>query len=347
MQRQPSPSHSLPPNWGPEHQAELARLYPPAPARPVWAMAGTFATAWTATDRVFVQQQIHRERAGSEKVGALSALRKRVFADLTIARPVTFSAQQVEALPYERDDAVLRDSWAHLRLPFPSVYLSMDNADPAKYMASEMPDGADLPAHLGALLVQDPASQFARCAVFASDGMYPWMTGVAQWTGEDITVAPSSPTADFDEMFIGRTWLGLERALACMHLIESAHAELVEAPASRQVRRQTERKGGNIGLIVRLGGPKKRTESRGGKANYSHRFERRGHWAFYPPGTRMADAAPDKLSWSTDHQQYMRRVWHPPAIVGPDHLPFVPKVRVVRDSGYATRSSRTTGGTDG
>ena len=112
-----------------------------------------------------------------------------------------------------------------------------------------------------------------------------------------------------------------------------------EAYVSRQVRRQVERSDGKIQIArtVRVAPTNiKRNPSKdkGGSANYSHRFERRGYTRHVTKGSH-AKVDLIKPCYRRDKQGVLtcpdgcRREWCPPTIVGSDDLPFVPKARIV------------------
>lgn len=56
------------------------------------------------------------------------------------------------------------------------------------------------------------------------------------------------------------------------------------------------------------------------------RFWSRGHMAFYPVGTRVADADPEQLTWLPE-RGWGRLVWRSPSLKGPADAPIVRRVR--------------------
>jgi hypothetical protein len=125
-----------------------------------------------------------------------------------------------------------------------------------------------------------------------------------------------------------------------LYFLDAHNVSIAEdVPVSRQVRRQVERSGGKIHIAktVRVAPTNiKRTptKGKGGTANYSHRFERRGYTRHVTRGSH-AKADLMKPCYRRDAEgtptcpDGCRREWCPPTIVGNDDLPFVPKARIV------------------
>jgi hypothetical protein len=131
----------------------------------------------------------------------------------------------------------------------------------------------------------------------------------------------------------------VERALAVLALLDNTvGVELREKDrreVSRQVMRQAERAGARIAWTVAIEVPKRSSRANGkgeSKANYSHRFERAANFACFTRGPHVAD--PAKLSsWCPRHgAKACRREFRPATIVGPAHLPLIPKVRRITEA---------------
>ncbi|MBS1885634.1 MAG: hypothetical protein JSU06_00430 [Actinobacteria bacterium] len=117
------------------------------------------------------------------------------------------------------------------------------------------------------------------------------------------------------------------RVLSVIHALDSTvNIELADAEPSRPERRAVERalrRGGDalISKTVRIH-PTRQTEARpetGSKREYSHAHWRRGHFAHYPLGTRMADRLAERDATKlVDHpvKGLCRKVYRPPTIVG-------------------------------
>lgn len=117
------------------------------------------------------------------------------------------------------------------------------------------------------------------------------------------------------------------RVLSVIYALDSTvNIELADAEPSRPERRAVDRalKRGRDALIsktVRIH-PTRQTETRpetGSKREYSHAHWRRGHFAHYPLGTRMADRlAESDATKLVDHpvKGLCRKIYRPPTIVG-------------------------------
>lgn len=117
------------------------------------------------------------------------------------------------------------------------------------------------------------------------------------------------------------------RVLSVIYALDSTvNIELADAEPSRPERRAVDRalRRGRDALIsktVRIH-PTRQTEARretGAKREYSHAHWRRGHFAHYPLGTRMADRlAESDATKLVDHpvKGLCRKVYRPPTIVG-------------------------------
>lgn len=130
-----------------------------------------------------------------------------------------------------------------------------------------------------------------------------------------------------------------EAVIDSLYFLDSHNVAIEDATVSRQVRRRAERSGGEIQIaqVVRVGPTKIRrtpTKDKGGTANYSHRFERRGYTRHVTKGSH-AKADLIQPCYRRDAEGNLtcpngcRREWVPPTIVGDEELPFVPKTRVV------------------
>jgi len=131
-----------------------------------------------------------------------------------------------------------------------------------------------------------------------------------------------------------------QAAVDALYFLDSRNVTIEDAEVSRQVRRQIERSDGEIQIAqtVRVGPTKVRrngsTQGRGGAANYSHRFERRGYSRHVTKGSH-AKVDLVRPCFRRDEEGELtcpsgcRREWVPPTIIGDQDLPFVPKSRIV------------------
>jgi hypothetical protein len=117
------------------------------------------------------------------------------------------------------------------------------------------------------------------------------------------------------------------RVLSVIYALDSTvNIELADSRLGRQERRSVERtlrRGGDamISKTVRIH-PTRQSDARtagSGKREYSHAHWRRGHFAHYPLGTRMADRLAERDATKlVDHpvKGLCRKVYRPPTIVG-------------------------------
>lgn len=275
-------------------------------AKPRWEGAPGFSSAWDGLCGL----------VGDSKWMA-EALRR-----LSMARVLTLAAEQMEVLPSiagdrfdgASDEGVLNDAMHRVTLPWQYIYL-------------------DVPPN---------PSRIAGC--LASQGFPPkWPRGrlhlIVFAHRDDGRVMPIGAVRDNPPPTVAQCWgvapdallSHAERSVAVFQWLESINVEIVDQSVTRQVRRAAERRGAEIAKIVRVKLPRsyRNGRARNGSVEFSHRFEVRGHYKFFPESTRLAQAAPEKLSWVPEREGYFRRVWCPPFVKGPIDKPLVPKTRVL------------------
>lgn len=127
-------------------------------------------------------------------------------------------------------------------------------------------------------------------------------------------------------------FVGAAEILKVLYFLDTPNIEIVDAPVSRQVRRQAERSGATIAktIFVRHNTKRSSRDDDGEHIDYSHRFEVRGHWKYYPEGTQIADARPDLLRY-VPGRGMCRKIWCPPFVKGDPEKPLVLKTRRLRD----------------
>jgi hypothetical protein len=122
--------------------------------------------------------------------------------------------------------------------------------------------------------------------------------------------------------------------LKILFFLDTPNIEIGHADVSRQVRRAAERRGAKISQTVWVKHNQKRSQRDGDAESehidYSHQFEVRGHWKYYPEGTKTADARPDLLRY-VPGRGLCRKIWCPPFVKGPEDKPLVLKTRRVRE----------------
>jgi hypothetical protein len=129
-----------------------------------------------------------------------------------------------------------------------------------------------------------------------------------------------------------------ERAIAALAWLQSFNVELIQAPLSRRQRERELKKGREIALTVQVRQARRytSTSNSSGTANYSHRFETRGHYKHY--FETKANGEPSKTFERCHARDSSRivvidgkpcfRFWVQPFVKGPADKPFVPKIRV-------------------
>lgn len=295
--------------------------------RPAWAASPNFARCWAGAERV------HTEGLN------------QVLDGLAEARVIAVDREQVQALPrfftYSQDALELRDTsnlaalLSEVRAPFPATFLDLDNAS----LAPSEPNAGTVAA---ALVVPGERVSFSReipgvaigpflstadgvpqlvCWVFSDGGDL-----VTAWVDSDVRDQLEGARDEYGWRHCSS--LGVDVAAAVLTWLESVNVDLVEAHVSPRQRKRELSKGRKIALTVQVRPPKSKPVGRNGKANYSHRFEVRGHYMHFPEGTKIGDADPEKLSF-VPGRGFVRKVWCPPHVKGPADRPLVPKVRIV------------------
>lgn len=307
--------------------------------RPEWAAAGTFYEAWR--EAVWTQQE--------SMIDWHKLLARTIAADLATSHVLTMDAAQIDALPNVFETyADSAAAFVDVKLPFDPVYISTDRV---------LLDRFAYPVYLlGALVERPPNMKRDYNNEHMWDGRQPFILPLIEmsdlerpfWPGYGLThpdrrgwqvehMLDHVDLSQFSDSLTSyvkdsRTVIAdaAEQIVKIIYFLESSNVELVEGPASRQEKRHVARKGGKIALTVQVRAPKRRVPSGAPAAHvdYSHRWEVRGHYKHFPVGTRLADAAPEKL---VDHETLgrCRRVWCPPFVKGPQDKPLVPKIRVV------------------
>lgn len=137
---------------------------------------------------------------------------------------------------------------------------------------------------------------------------------------------PDDKVQSFDYLMGWVTLACACRVLSTIYALDSTvNIELADAEAPRAERRRVKRaqeKGepAHISQTVRIRATREsKRPDREGKRQYSHAFWRRGHFAHYPLGTKMADALAERDSTKlVDHpvKGLCRKVYRPPMVIG-------------------------------
>lgn len=257
---------------------------------------------------------------------------------MPLARVVRVLAAQMDALPCETEFSMVAERGRRIALPFDPLFvdfggLPMWHVEGVRLVATVVgiagdqtsPTGRQIQA-ITLIRVRDHLYVAGAASPSPTEGGF----GCVPALGSD-ECEPNGMAGDkFDEQGRACAAYGAERTIALLTLLESANVYLDDLPLSRQVRRATERRGGQIALTVHIRQSTRRARGGVGRhIEYAHRFETRGHYKYFPEGTRLADAKPEKLSWVPEKGAYMRRIWCPPFVKGPADKPLVPKIRTV------------------
>jgi hypothetical protein len=308
-------------------------------ARPTWEASRTFGTVWEGTVACAQNLKIARpwREWGCEVLRGLATARVLVVdpAQAAVLPPLT-CARFGEA----QDLELFRNAMERVTLPWDSIYMDLGGVLRPDY------DNTQECAEIPGALVRRFEDGRLRILGFV-DGtpisvVAPGERGVGAWTPaleygrDEVSAAYARAGKDVAEMEKEMAENAIDRAervIAALQWLESANVEVVDAPLTRQVRRQAERKGHEISKIVRVKLPKSHRDGRQpmhtGVIDFDHRFEVRGHYKFFPAATKLAKAAPEKLSWVPERNGYFRRIWCPPFVKGPIGKPLVPKTRVL------------------
>ncbi len=286
--------------------------------RPAWAAAGGFAECWAALER----------------------LPRLDLSPLAKSRVITISATQTEELPRVSDAPnVLKE----MRLPFDHVYLDLGRVKPFSGANDSLllrgaqisQEGWFIPNATPAPSIAVFAQGFGRpTGLFALGG--PTIED-AQWRWDfDSYWHPAETLSDSRKQLLALTF---ERCISVLQWLQSYNVELVEAPLSPRQRERELKKGRQIALTVQVKQTKRYTSvsQLSGSANYTHRFETRGHYArefeLKDDGTPNKNFIRYMQKRPTDAIVVDGRMcfqkWIPPHVKGPSDKPFVPKVREV------------------
>lgn len=274
--------------------------------RPKWAGAPTLPLALRAAEE-YVSAGGHRP--------VLDAMRA--------AKPLVFRKQDLAGLP-AMSMGEIQTMLARPNLPFPCTYL-------------ETPIDSGLV--LGCLLTRrGTQGEIVAVPIFGAGYSFVYGTlarcpGTSELGLYDVPSALDNQSSLDDALQSCIVAAGYAFAALC--LWESPCAVVEPVPVSRQVRRAAEREGSEIALCVMVR-RKYRKRTPGSTTNardYSHRFDRAGHWKHHPAGTRIADNRPELIRDWVDaegraHPQ-SRRIWCPPTVIGDEALPYVPKERAL------------------
>jgi hypothetical protein len=320
--------------------------------RPAWAETAAFANCWSHLEQVGKLGQEYPEQC-------LRALAE--------ARVIKIDRVQIDALPLdlevleEKQDGrkfldyrTLAERWSQVRIPFPVTFLDLSEAEVPMFLNDTLATGAlvidaDHLAEFG--LEPSEPSGFPLLIPFLHypEGRPGEPIGVGVAPGSDGRSITGLDLAGWEARGQDRFQRAVEdgvalseRAITCLAWLMSFNIELVEAPLSRRQRDRELAKGREIALTVQVRQSKRSVVSDPGRgrADYSHRFETRGHFRHHfetkPDGTAnqvyASCLAKDPKRLIEVDGRPCFRFWVPPFVKGPVDKPFVPKLRLSSDS---------------
>jgi hypothetical protein len=315
--------------------------------RPAWAETAAFANCWS-----------HLELMG--KLG--QEYPTHCLRALAEARVIKIDRVQIGALPLDLDVLeedggrklldyrALAERWTQVRMPFPVTFLDLSEAEVPMFLNDTLATAAlvidaDRLAEFG--LEPAESSGFPLLVPFLHypEGRPGEPIGVAVAPGTDGRSITGLDLAGWDAKEKGRFKKVLEdgvalseRAITCLAWLMSFNVELVEAPLSRRQRERELAKGREIALTVQIRQSMRSvaTDPGDGRADYSHRFETRGHFRHHfemkTDGTAnqvyASCLAKDPTRLIEVDGRTCFRFWVPPFVKGPVDKPFVPKLRL-------------------
>lgn len=303
--------------------------------RPAWAASPNFANCWAAVEAL---------RAVPDASGQADLILEL----LSRAHVVSIEPEQAEQLPRIEDSQNERrsemiEAWQALSLPFDRVFLDLGG------VGNKYGEGV-----AGVLLWPVPG-------IGSSFAIYPFVKGRdGTVSGAVASLVCGSEDDGPVEIMVGDTfgmadrlgeeWLNervhflhhaAEVVVAVLTWLESVNVEIAETPMKPQARERQISKGRKIALTVAVKQSKRYiASSSDNRANYTHRFEIRGHYKHHFPEKpngepnktfeRYAAKHPEKVL--TIQGQPCVRFWTPPFVKGPVDKPLVPKIRVVQEN---------------
>jgi hypothetical protein len=323
--------------------------------RPAWAETAAFANCWSHLEMV--------AKLGSTYPG-------QCLRALAEARVIKIDRDQIDALPLDLevlkedeggrkflDYRTLKSRWLAVKNPFPVTFLDLSEAQIPMFLNDTLATAALLidPSELGRFDLEPsstPAAPLVLPFLHYPEGRPGEPIGIGVFpdpdgegiTGLDLDTWELHGEDRFRKVLEDGVALS-ERAVTCMAWLMSYNIELVEAPLSPRQRKRELAKGREIALTVHVKQTKRGPTASGSdaRANYSHRFETRGH--FRHLFELKPDGSPSKTYAACLRKDPSRllevagkpcfRFWVPPFVKGPSDKPFVPKIRLAGEDAEA------------
>lgn len=331
-------------------------------AKPQWELAPGFGDAWDSC--VHCAQNLDLPKGWREwSVNGLVFLKQAHAMVVDGKQASVLPFLEDDDVNDQQDFRLLQSAMEHITLPWPIVYIEfVGGARRNDYLSSAAPVNGALVGRGAAISNVAPGTPDDALWIItftASDGHKGFMTSmvIQERSRPDAVPRTMSPTQFLPEDVVLRgmnsmrhtrgeppltpqgvmehgafeAYDAAERAMAVLQWLESANVEIIDAPVTRQVRRAAERRGSEIAKVVTVKLPRSWRNGKpppsNGTRNFSHRFEVAAHYSFFPETTRMAQAAPEKVSFVPQRNGYFRRIWVPEHIKGPADKPLIPKTR--------------------
>lgn len=326
--------------------------------RPAWAAAPMFGRCWSAAEssaadglitalyRDQVLTDLARAHVLSIDPTQAEVLPRVLPAFEHIAATAEHDQDKVMA-EGDRALTVLADLLREVRTPFPVLFI--DFGRPVEGYGSvpvvgslvlegPSPSRGAIDGQSGLAVIPFVGEQVPLpfCIYYADTSSPTWREArssgvVTRWLDPNMDEAPVPEDAEESVIQVRAGGLGAaDLTVAILSWLESVNVELIEAPLTPRRRAAALKRGRRIPQVVHVRQPKSRPRrdvSRG-RANYSHRFEVRGHYMHFDESTRVGRSDPTKLSF-VPGRGFVRKVWCPPHVKGPTDRPLVPKVRTV------------------
>lgn len=360
---------------------ELLRKPPP-----VWASAKGFAKTMEQ-----VRQRAHSaKQLGIDRTDQLTYLHLHLGHSMYLAHVLVMDSAQVTALPNLSETEQLLFA-QETPLAFDPLFIDFTGDQSLPAIESRLSDEGEVKL-LGAMINSDPdpnvlfitpifyygnphaslmAIALGTYAVNKSDVVnyeFAYVLGATErFTKPAMTLVANSdvlkkhPDVVLEYERIIR--IAVERVIGALYLLEAANVEMVPRELGRRDRKRQEKRGWKIPLVVRVDRPSRRTYNHATNGNgqprdFSHQFERIGHYNHYTRGSFVACIVcngkiakdlvcprcndtgldPDKVkscvridvkTGELTCPHGCRKIWISPHWVGPEDKPMIVKTRKI------------------
>ena len=342
--------------------------------RPAWAGAPGFAFVWSSLERRWrgdypelFSGVLEPEQFNADETHEISREQSRLMMrSLQKARVITIDPEQANQIPplwgcgesehYGGRCAgeglhydAFQEEFAALRLPFESVFLDFGGMDIAGILGGGHLWGVIFKADDGVSFNADGVHTIAYPFVTRPGGLasvLPIALSSQRVPGKTLAIVSESGFEgvrgeEIAEMGGLHLADGVERGVAALRWLESVNVSLQPMRLTGKAQKRAARKGQQIPLTVTVRQPKQtsKRDPSGERANYSHRFEVRGHYMHFSHGP-IFDATEPANICDVPGIGPCRRVWCPPHVKGPQDRPLVVKRREVvhESSGHRSQS---------